>query len=125
MAQKKKNHHKRIASVLRSVIRLIDKPSRWIQYGSAADKNGKRVPIRDPRAVKFCVSGACRRIVQGRHMKVNDAEVLIMDVHDFLAKRLRASSTWCYVAAFNDDLLTKHTDVMKFLNESLNVAETK
>lgn len=93
---------------------LIEKEENWTQKSWAKDGHGRPCPPRDPRACRFCLTGAVEKVVCQ-----NDSQCQLLNFLNGVAAKEFGKQG---VFAFNDELGRKHGDILGFLDRAIEIA---
>lgn len=111
-----KQRNKRIASVLRSVRKLLSRKGAWIKGYVARTKGGRITDPGSKDAAKFCLVGGIEHVLLKRHMKLNLRQDLFGDVIVHLNAKLKENLS---ISIFNDLPEVQHKDVLAFLDDRI------
>lgn len=117
------------SEIIHNVIDLLSKPGSWIKEVRAKTADEYIVSPTNPDAVKFCLGGAVMHVL-GDEMWTgwwsSTEDPVGLRFHKLAIERGFVGDEWSYpFVEFNNDLDTTHEDMMLFLKEALNEAETE
>jgi len=94
---------------------ILAQPQSWTKGEAARDAKGHATACSASDATCFCTIGAVER---ARHeMDAGPAEI------DRALDAIRAATNRVFISAFNDDLKTKHEDVLAVLDTAISNME--
>jgi len=93
-----------IRKTLGEARRLINERGNWTQNAMARDKNSKPVSEDDPKAIRWCLTGALRKTTEGD---------CLLTCYSLLKRTMKTS-----IASFNDN--HTHKEVLKALDEAID-----
>jgi hypothetical protein len=110
-----------VLDVLREMRKKLANPKHWTQRTFARTCRGRSVEYWDPKATKWCLSGAARMCAAN-----NDVRGLAMGIMaDELVGESSSSVRRICVVTWNDHPLRTHAEVLELLDRAIARAEEK
>ena len=110
--------------VLQGIRELLSDETRWTKHSAAKDENGDICNIYGDEAVCFCLGGAVCRIIFELAADDNRVNALYKDCSAllcFVAKRYGFD----HCVAYNDDFNTTHGEVLRLLDETIEIVQNR
>ena len=99
---------------------LLNSPAAWCQKSPAQDRDGKKLPALDPRAVRWCAVSAVQKAYPpsewGRAM---DRVLLALSVSELGLNQMTKSDKACSLMEWNDH----HQSTFREIQEILLIAD--
>lgn len=107
-----------IEGTFRAMRKLLSDPQRWTKGSLARHRQGARwsVPVDSPQATCFCLLGADNKVQPDPSLR--DRTQLAMEQSLGLWFRPGAA-----IPQFNDARMTKHEDILEFLDVNIQLAK--
>ncbi len=108
-----------ILDAIEKVAAILDRADKWTKGTHARDAEGRPVHWSDPKAVSFCLIGACAKATANGKTAVGP---LFVPLFDEVEKRLRTQ-----IAHWNDSEHRTFTDVLHLIERmrKIKLAEVK
>lgn len=100
----------KIISELKKVKKVISDPTKWLQNKFAVNKEGLSVHATDKDAICFCTIGAFRKVSKKQQITLSTYPPLYY---------FREANGLEHIPTWNDDVDTKHSDVMKAFDKAI------
>ncbi len=111
-----------VRKLLRKARNLIRKPENWIRDRLAETEDGIYTRYDEPDAAKFCVMGALGRVLKeeadtSAWYDTNNVMKIILKKNNF--------ESITQLVDFNNNLKTKHEDIMMAFDKAINSCNSK
>ena len=98
--------------VLQKMRLILDKPGSWTKGALARDSTQKSIKPQDPKACQFCLYGALAIACKEDNYAAEKVEQILVPICED------------NIADFNDNLHTKHRDILCALDEAISKCST-